>query len=209
MWPAVVDRQTWEATRALLLDEARTTHLVAGSPHDGARRYLLTGFLRCGRCGARLHPRRNATGQRLGCKATKDGGCGGILLRYDPAEELVVDLLLDRLERKADLQPPAPAHRTSELLERIAGDEARLDELGQAFADDPEPTRSSSAPQAPASADGSRTPAPSSPGRLCSSASPSRCPCAPPGSPATTTSRSAAPSWRCSSSGSTLEALRT
>ncbi len=64
--------------------------------------------------------------QRFGCKATKDGGCGGILLRYELAEKLVVDLLLDRL-----------ADRTAELLERIAGDEARLAQLGRPFADDP------------------------------------------------------------------------
>ncbi|MBI4347850.1 MAG: recombinase family protein, partial [Elusimicrobia bacterium] len=47
IWPAIVDRSQWERLRAVLTDPARRTNRTA-------RKYLLTGLLRCGMCGAKL-----------------------------------------------------------------------------------------------------------------------------------------------------------
>jgi DNA invertase Pin-like site-specific DNA recombinase len=138
LWPPIVDRDTWERTRALLQEPGRAPTRLDGLPPSTARKYLLTGFLVCGRCGHRLRPLRSSATQRFGCPPTKDGGCGGILVRYEPAHEHVVDLILDRLEREVDFDPDRPADPTTELLERIEAAEARLRHLADAFADDPD-----------------------------------------------------------------------
>jgi site-specific DNA recombinase len=140
VWPPVVDRETWERARAVLLSPGRRSVRPDGVVHDGGRRYLLSGFLYCGRtgCGHRLRPARHSSLQRFGCPPRKDGGCGGILVRYEPAEAAVVQLLLARVERDADLTPDAPPDLTAELLDRIAADERRLEALADAFADDPD-----------------------------------------------------------------------
>jgi DNA invertase Pin-like site-specific DNA recombinase len=134
-WPAIVVVQTWERARAVLLAPGRMQ-----DTNSGARRYLLTGFLFCSRCGGKLVPRAtDANGRRrYGCLPKSQGGCGGVTVHCDTSEALVRDLLLDRLERDADLTPDAPADRTEELLARIAADEERLRQLADAFADDPD-----------------------------------------------------------------------
>ncbi len=69
-WPPILDRVLAAKARAVLADHSRR------APYP-TKRYLLTGFLRCGRCGMRMHgrvrhhrltygcPERRATGQRL------------------------------------------------------------------------------------------------------------------------------------------------
>lgn len=134
VWPAVVDRATWDDVRAVLLDKRRHS-----GDHDGARRYLLTGFLRCGLCGSKLRTNRQASEQRFACRRD-NGGCGGILIRYAPVEDFIVDLVLDRLEAEAHLnESGSEAHDpAAELHAEIAREELRLERLVAAYADDPE-----------------------------------------------------------------------
>lgn len=133
VWPAIVDRHTWERARAVLLGRTQPES-------SGARRYLLTGFLFCGRCGGKLTPRAtDAHGRRrYGCLPSSAGGCGGVTVHCDTSEELVRDLVLARLERDAALDPEPPVDLTDDLLSRIAADEERLRALADAFADDPD-----------------------------------------------------------------------
>ncbi len=130
VWPPIVDRATWDQVGAVLRDSARYT-----GDHDGARRYVLTGFLRCGLCGKKLRPNRKASLQRFACRRDADG-CGSILIRYTPAEEHVVDLILDRLEAEAHLTVDVPTDPTAELLAKIEAEEARLRRLVAAYAED-------------------------------------------------------------------------
>lgn len=46
-WPAVLDRETWEAARSILLDPSRRTSQTGNS-----KKWLGSGIYRCGRCGA-------------------------------------------------------------------------------------------------------------------------------------------------------------
>lgn len=137
VWPAIVDRETWERTRALLTRPGRATPPSDGTEWFNARKYLLTGFLFCGRCGHKLRPLRTSGSLRFGCPAKSAGGCGGILVRYDPALDHVVDLLLDRL-LELDVADVVPHDPTRELLDEIAAAETRLQRLAEAFADDPD-----------------------------------------------------------------------
>jgi DNA invertase Pin-like site-specific DNA recombinase len=48
-WPAIVDEDDWRTLREILLDPVRLLH-----HHGNARRHLLSGFVICGKCGARM-----------------------------------------------------------------------------------------------------------------------------------------------------------
>ena len=70
------------------------------------RTYVLSGLLRCGRCGARLfsQARHHAgrTCRRYVCASGPDhGGCGRITVVAEPVEELLVDAVLARLDSPA------------------------------------------------------------------------------------------------------------
>jgi len=128
VWPAIVDRVTWERVRRVLTDPGRST---AGPP----RRYLLTGLLVCGLCGARLVARPKADGRQ--CVVCASGpnfdGCGRIRCLTDPLDELVTEAVLRHLETGgvADVASDAAPVVGDEL----ATLEARLVELAEAWAD--------------------------------------------------------------------------
>lgn len=131
VWEAVVGRETWEQAKAILTSPDRANMGQA----QYVRRYLLTGLLCCGLCGAPLKPSRNADAQRFACRPEPGSGrCGGILVRYLPLEDHVVALLMARLERDADLSPALPADPTEALREQIAAEEAQLRHLAAAYA---------------------------------------------------------------------------
>jgi DNA invertase Pin-like site-specific DNA recombinase len=130
LWPAIVDRSTWEAVCRLLKDPARRTN-------RHPRSYLLTGGLaRCALCGAQLHARPKADGRRCYICASGPGfsGCGKIRILADPLEGLVVDELLRVLD--GDGLDRALAQRRDEPPSAAAlGDvERQLDELAGMWA---------------------------------------------------------------------------
>lgn len=131
-WEPLVERPVWETVRALLASREHPARAVGGP-----RKYLLTGLLTCGTCGGRLYPRRNADRQRFGCLPTPAGGCGGSLVVYEPAEQAVVGLVLDRLRSDVDLTPVAddPTLELRAALDRV---ERQQIALGEAFADEPD-----------------------------------------------------------------------
>ena len=87
-WPAILDRQTWDEVRAILLDKSRR------SGPGPARRWLLTGLATCGRDGKPMRARPNAAGTRYTCPACK--------LSIDAAQtdELIERALLALLDRR-------------------------------------------------------------------------------------------------------------
>lgn len=146
-WPAIVDRHTWEQVRSILTDPSR------GIRHR-SRKYVLTGLLRCGKCGHPLvgTPRtpRRGTGKRgsyvsihgetqraYGC-VKANGGCGGVYIIAEPLEAFVAEVLLRRLRGRgldrARQRLAKKAGRTTLLLERISEGNTALAELGREFA---------------------------------------------------------------------------
>jgi DNA invertase Pin-like site-specific DNA recombinase len=97
VWRAVLDRAMFEECRAILTDPARRTN-------RSARRYLLTGLLRCGRCGATLVSRmrydtrtQNGYGVRAYVCARDPGreGCGRLAVRAEQLEAWVADAVAE------------------------------------------------------------------------------------------------------------------
>src|SRR5690606_9788761 len=133
-WPPIIDRDTWEKLRVLLLDPSRRLT-------NPARKYLLTGgLIRCGLCDAPLVARPRSYKRRCCVCAKGPGftGCGKIRTLAEPIEELVTEAVFYRTEsegfraalsaRLEKSSAPSPGADLAEI-------ERRLDELEVDFAD--------------------------------------------------------------------------
>jgi len=132
-WPAIIT----EKDRAGIL--AAYAGRAANPGRRTARRYLLSGLLRCGRCGNRLYSKRRETSRRYVCSSGIDhGGCGRLTVVAPPLEELITDAVLYRLdtpELAAALSgKSALDERGQDLADELADDQRRLDEVAIMFA---------------------------------------------------------------------------
>jgi site-specific DNA recombinase len=104
------------------------------------RSYLLSGMLRCGKCGGKLFSSARQLERRYVCLSGPDHrGCGGITVTAPPVEQWVAAAVLYRLDtpqmdatltgRRAD------DARHSELLEQLSRDQAKMQELALMWSD--------------------------------------------------------------------------
>lgn len=134
-WPAILDRETWEAVCAALSGKAKKL----GFTPVNDRRYLLSGIARCGTCDHPLAARHNARSDTLIGYGCIHPGCSKKVHRSmrhldTYIEAATVALLADPRVRQA-MSPNVPPH-LSEELQRL--DERRLRKLAE-FADDDSP----------------------------------------------------------------------
>jgi site-specific DNA recombinase len=124
----VLDREQWEAVRAILTDPARQATAVGRAPS-----YLLTGLARCGVCGARLRGIRRKGHESYGCPDAADGGRRCVERRAEPVEDLILAALFDAVESPAWNDQAAkrptedPTRPHYEALARLTGDLDVLD----------------------------------------------------------------------------------
>lgn len=123
--PAILD----EETHGRLV----TLHASRGKGERRAtRRYLLTGLLRCWRCGGSMRGMPRTKGADLYvCPGPPHGGCSGTAVTADHAEEAVAAMVLDRLEC-APL--PSPVVASGDGARQLAEHRRRLSELGELWA---------------------------------------------------------------------------
>lgn len=125
-WPAIVDRDLFDAARAMLTDPARRI----GST---ARKHLLTGILQCGKCGAAMGSASSAGGRRVyvcrHCYA-----CTRDMVHLD---ELITAIVVGRLSAPdaADLFITRKHVDAAGLREKANTLRARQDEAAALFAD--------------------------------------------------------------------------
>lgn len=103
-----------------------------GAPSRGGRPMtaLLSGILRCGKCGASLYKNRRADHQRIyWCQPSPnhDRGCGGVSIRADPLDEWIVNIVLARLPNLPPISPEDQA--------QVAGKLATIRDLETRLAD--------------------------------------------------------------------------
>ncbi|MDP9265697.1 MAG: recombinase family protein [Chloroflexota bacterium] len=130
-WPAIIPRAQSDRLRVMLRDPARRLN-------RGARRYLLTSFIRCARCGSRLHARPRGDKKRCYVCASGPGfnGCGGIRAIAEPLEEFVTRVVLSELDTPKLAAALAKGARASENDDGagLAEDQAQLSELARDWA---------------------------------------------------------------------------
>lgn len=100
--PAILDETTHEAL--LALRHARRKTMGPGPQKRSARRYLLTGFLRCWRCGSRLGgiaPRTTTVQPHYRCPSRGAGGCSGVVVHASHAEDAARDAVIARVDDPA------------------------------------------------------------------------------------------------------------
>jgi site-specific DNA recombinase len=139
VWPAIIAPAEHEQLLTVLDGRARAW----GPAGTVVRRYLLTGFLVCGRCGVKLVAQPRMDGVRsYACAAGKGRlGCGRTTRLAEPLEAYVRDAViaaLDSPELLAALE--AVREETADdvvdgLLDRLRTTETQLEDLGRDYAD--------------------------------------------------------------------------
>lgn len=121
-----------------ILDQETYAHLVAlhtsrgKGPRRATRRYLLTGLLRCWRCGGGMRGMPRTKGADLYvCPGPAHGGCSGTAVTADHAEAAIVAMVLDRIERPLAGRAPVDGRHA---VRDLAALRQRLDDLGELWA---------------------------------------------------------------------------
>lgn len=127
VWPPLIDDATFER----VLAEHERRRATGWRP---ARRHLLSGMLRCGKCGTALFSASRHGRRIYRCMTGNDhGGCGGISVSAAPAEEWIAEAVLIRLdspEMQATLNGENQAdERHSSLIAELEAAKRKLDEL--------------------------------------------------------------------------------
>ncbi|QNG35215.1 recombinase family protein [Geodermatophilaceae bacterium NBWT11] len=102
------------------------------------RAYLLSGMLRCGKCGGTLFSSRRQDSRRYVCLSGPDHrGCGGLTVVAAPLEQLITDYALFRLDSPAVANAIAGRssadEESSRLGEQLSQEREPLDYLAEEF----------------------------------------------------------------------------
>jgi site-specific DNA recombinase len=89
-WEPILDKATWQKLRAKF-----EANRQPGRPGV----HLLSGLVRCGRCGQPMHTKYSRAGRQWACR-TRPGQrqCGRVTILAEPVELLVSERILDRLQ---------------------------------------------------------------------------------------------------------------
>jgi site-specific DNA recombinase len=132
-WPAIIDAATLERVRSILRDPARRTTTVR------ARRYLLSGLLVCGLCGARMvaRPRGDHVRRYICAKGPMYNGCGTVIvadgLEAAVSADVVEAIDSPELAEATRSTRAAGAVDTRLALDAIAAGELALEELARDY----------------------------------------------------------------------------
>jgi len=126
-WPAILSVAEHIKVTSVLGDPLRRKSAT------NARSYLLSGFLRCGRCGSVLvaRPRMDKVRRYVCSRGPGQPGCGGIARLAEPVEQVVVEAVFAALEG-ASLEPYLRKGLNGEeaaVIDAITGDEMTLEQL--------------------------------------------------------------------------------
>lgn len=131
-WPGIITEAQHRQITDKLNDPTRRTLRTP-------RRYVLSGMVRCGLCGAKMVSAPDSGRRRYGCRSGPDfGGCGKVYVSGDALDRFVSDVVLLRLDSAemadalAGREPADAAHEA--LTAAVREDAEQLDELATAYA---------------------------------------------------------------------------
>lgn len=127
-WEPILDRATWDHLAVVLNDPERRAHSKGVD-----RQHLLSGFLRCGRCGCEMYgaSRKRGAVLRYACRrrAGRPEACQSVSIDAASTDVYVVDLVKAAL---AGLPLPDRAEAGARV-DPTAGIQADLDDLARMF----------------------------------------------------------------------------
>lgn len=136
----VVAKAVWKP----ILTEAQQAQVIArlaARKQTGRREprsYLLSGMLRCGKCGQKLYASRRENSRRYVCLGGPDHqGCGRLTVVAAPLEDLITQAVLLRLDTPdlaRALSGAGTSPQVDEIAEAVAEDQAQLEELAALYA---------------------------------------------------------------------------
>jgi len=132
VWPAILERETWEQVRAILTDPSRRQPAAS-------RPYPLNGVIRCGECGRYLSAMPRKNGRNYGCRK-EAGGCGHVYVSADLVEKEVFHTVLQcadspTLRSLVANEEQDVAQEARALVIENAADEKMLTQLDADYAD--------------------------------------------------------------------------
>lgn len=130
-WEPLISPEDGERLRLLLTDPARRKNRAA-------RRYLLSGMLRCGKCGATMasSPRGSVRRYACGLQTTKRDPCKGTYITALKLEAFVADAVLARLDSPQLMETLSGGpddEGVAALSAQITADEARIADAARAY----------------------------------------------------------------------------
>lgn len=131
-WPAIISQETHYRLRARFAPGQGR-----GPKPGGARKHLLTGILRCGKCGGRMVFVKNGRTRTPSYRCPKVQGntnCGGLSIIAEPLEELLAEMVFLAHDRLDDVKQKDSAASLAEREDKREELETRKDELAKAFA---------------------------------------------------------------------------
>jgi DNA invertase Pin-like site-specific DNA recombinase len=125
-WPAIISESDMDRLRGLL--NQRPT----GRRQSPARKYLLTGYIRCGRCGGRMFasPRANNVAAYVCRLQPGYENCGKMSVKAEPVEALVFEMLVAALDDEAlAVAMASRGEQDDGLADALKRDQRSLEEL--------------------------------------------------------------------------------
>lgn len=135
-WPAIVDRETWEAVQPLI---GKGTPF-GGKDIDRTRKALLNTILICGECGQTLGKNKRQGDKRWSYDVyrCKTPGCYKVSRRADQVEEMVREAMITALTNrtKAIAAQPDRKHELAEVHDELRIVEERMSAIALERAND-------------------------------------------------------------------------
>jgi site-specific DNA recombinase len=130
-WPPLISPAESLRIRSFLAQRARSVKSA------GPGRYLLTGVIRCGRCGDRMYSGvRSDESRRYVCIRRPGAiGCGKMSTLAEPVEEMVLEMILAAVDNSALREAMAArgGNRDDDAVELVQRDELALKTLADDF----------------------------------------------------------------------------
>lgn len=135
-FPAIIDVETHRQLLALHASRRK-------GPRRATRRYLLTGLLRCWRCGGGLRGMPRSRGADLYvCPGPPHGGCSGTAVTADHADKAILDMVVAHVDARDFASGATPdatpeAHHQAEVRHTVgmlATNRRQLDDLADMWA---------------------------------------------------------------------------
>lgn len=124
-FPQIIDEETHRRLVALHASRSK-------GPRRATRRYLLTGLLRCWRCGGTMRGMPRTHGADLYvCPGPPHGGCSGTAVTANHAEAAISAMLFARLDSPELVRPPIDRR---EMARELGDHRQRLADLGDLWA---------------------------------------------------------------------------